>query len=55
MAEAAAQAKEAFEFVLAHGTRIVYDHHIVYWTRTYLAFCASTSTYLETQTMNSES
>ncbi|KIM24629.1 hypothetical protein M408DRAFT_331716 [Serendipita vermifera MAFF 305830] len=30
--KAAAQAKEAFEFVLAHGTNIVYDHHIVYWT-----------------------
>jgi hypothetical protein len=33
MPEAAIQAKEAFEFVLEHGRRIVYDHHIVYWTR----------------------
>jgi hypothetical protein len=34
MTEAAQLAKESFDFVLEHGMEIVYDHHIVYQTRT---------------------
>ncbi|KAG8757111.1 hypothetical protein FRC14_002373 [Serendipita sp. 396] len=30
--EASKLAKESFEFVLNNGPKIVYDHHIVYWT-----------------------
>ncbi|PVF92998.1 hypothetical protein CPB86DRAFT_809145 [Serendipita vermifera] len=31
------EARESFDFVLAHGKNIVYDHNIVYWTHYELA------------------